>query len=130
MTATALPAVPADLAAPAAALLSPFALGPLCLPNRIVMAPLTRARADRHGIPSRLAAEYYAQRASAGLIVTQKQLISEVWGPDKLGDTRGLRSYIKHLRQKLEVDPRQPRFLLTEAGVGYRLIVEDMNSLG
>jgi two-component system KDP operon response regulator KdpE len=58
---------------------------------------------------------------SAGMIVTQKQLITEVWGPDKLGDTRGLRSYIKQLRQKVEADPRQPRYLLTEAGVGYRL---------
>jgi two-component system, OmpR family, KDP operon response regulator KdpE len=58
---------------------------------------------------------------NAGMIVRQQQLISEVWGPGKLGDTRGLRSYIKQLRQKLESDPRQPRFILTEAGVGYRL---------
>ncbi|MDP9082429.1 MAG: response regulator [Pseudomonadota bacterium] len=56
-----------------------------------------------------------------GMIVTQMQLIAEVWGPNKLGDTRGLRSYIKQLRQKVEADPSQPRFLLTEAGVGYRL---------
>jgi two-component system KDP operon response regulator KdpE len=61
----------------------------------------------------------------AGMIVTQHQLISEVWGPDRLGDTRGLRSYIKQLRQKIEADPRQPHFLLTEAGVGYRLIYEE-----
>jgi two-component system KDP operon response regulator KdpE len=67
---------------------------------------------------------------SAGMIVTQKQLISEVWGPDKLGDTRGLRSYIKQLRQKVEADPRQPRFLLTEAGVGYRLNFDGADSLG
>lgn len=67
---------------------------------------------------------------SAGMIVTQKQLISEVWGPDKLGDTRGLRSYIKQLRQKVEADPSQPRFLLTEAGVGYRLKVDDTESFG
>jgi two-component system KDP operon response regulator KdpE len=58
---------------------------------------------------------------NAGLIVTQEQLIREVWGPDKVGDSRGLRSYIKMLRQKLEPDPRRPRYLLTEAGVGYRL---------
>lgn len=58
---------------------------------------------------------------SAGMIVTQKQLISEVWGNDRTGDTRGLRSYIKQLRQKVEPNPRQPQFLLTEAGVGYRL---------
>ena len=61
----------------------------------------------------------------AGMIVTQHQLISEVWGPDKLDDTRGLRSCIKQLRQKIEADPRQPRFLLTEAGVGYRLMGEE-----
>lgn len=62
---------------------------------------------------------------NAGIIVTQAQLIREVWGPDRLGDTRGLRSYIKMLRQKLEPDPRQPRYLITEAGVGYRLQVDD-----
>jgi two-component system KDP operon response regulator KdpE len=44
-----------------------------------------------------------------------------VWGPARLDDTRRLRSYIKLLRQKIEVDPAQPRLLLTEAGVGYRL---------
>jgi two-component system KDP operon response regulator KdpE len=62
---------------------------------------------------------------NAGMIVTQAQLIREAWGPDRLGDSRGLRSYIKMLRQKLEPDPRQPRYLLTEAGVGYRLQVDD-----
>ena len=61
----------------------------------------------------------------AGMIVTQKQLIREVWGPNRLGDTRGLRSYVKMLRQKLEPDPSQPRYLLTEAGVGYRLHADD-----
>jgi two-component system KDP operon response regulator KdpE len=61
----------------------------------------------------------------AGLIVTQQQLIKEVWGPDRLGDTRGLRAYIKMLRQKIEPEPRQPRYVLTEVGVGYRLIVDD-----
>jgi two-component system KDP operon response regulator KdpE len=65
---------------------------------------------------------------NAGLIVTQEQLIREVWGPDRLGDTRGLRSYVRMLRQKLEPDPRQPRFLLTEAGVGYRLVLADTPS--
>jgi N-ethylmaleimide reductase len=52
-------------------LFSPFRLGPLRLANRIVMAPLTRARADEHGVPSPLAAEYYAQRAGAGLIIAE-----------------------------------------------------------
>lgn len=58
-----------------------------------------------------------------GMIVTQRQLISEAWGPDKLGDTRSLRVCIKNLRHKLEPDPARPKYLLTEAGVGYRLML-------
>ncbi len=60
----------------------------------------------------------------AGLIVTQTQLIREVWGPQRLGDTRSLRVCIKNLRAKLEPDPKRPTHLITEAGVGYRLRVE------
>lgn len=59
----------------------------------------------------------------SGMIVTQRQLISEAWGPDKLGDTRSLRVCIKNLRQKVEPDPSRPKYLLTEAGVGYRLVL-------
>ncbi len=61
----------------------------------------------------------------AGMIVTQRQLIREAWGPERQGDTRGLRSYIKTLRQKLEPEPGRPRYLVTEAGIGYRLQPED-----
>jgi two-component system KDP operon response regulator KdpE len=61
---------------------------------------------------------------SHGLVTTQDQLIREVWGPDRVTDTRSLRAYIKALRQKLEPDPSRPRYLITEPGVGYRLIVE------
>jgi N-ethylmaleimide reductase len=57
-------------------LFAPFSLGPLRLPNRIVMAPLTRARADQHGVPSPLAAEYYTQRAEAGLIIAEATAVS------------------------------------------------------
>lgn len=59
-----------------------------------------------------------------GLVVTQDQILREVWGPDRVTDTRGLRSYVKSLRQKLERDPGRPRHLITEPGVGYRLLVE------
>lgn len=53
-------------------LYSPVKLGDLELKNRVVMAPLTRNRADNDtGIPSPMASEYYAQRASAGLIITE-----------------------------------------------------------
>jgi len=59
-------------------LLSPFWLGDLQLKNRIVMAPLTRTRADNPGkVPTELMAEYYAQRAGAGLIITEGTFVSE-----------------------------------------------------
>jgi N-ethylmaleimide reductase len=58
-------------------LFRPFRLGPLELANRVVMAPLTRSRAGRDGVPGRLNAEYYAQRASAGLIISEATNISE-----------------------------------------------------
>jgi len=61
----------------------------------------------------------------AGFIVTQAQLVREVWGPTHLGDTRGLRVCIKNLRGKLEPEPRHPRYLLTEPGLGYRLRPDD-----
>ena len=60
-----------------------------------------------------------------GAIVTQQQLIREVWGPERLGDSRGLRVCIMNLRGKMESDPHKPRHLLTEAGLGYRLRAED-----
>ena len=60
-----------------------------------------------------------------GLIVTRDQLMRDVWGPDRADDTRGLRAYIKLLRQKLEPDPQRPQLLVTEPGLGYRLHCED-----
>jgi N-ethylmaleimide reductase len=56
---------------PATTLLTPGRIGGLSTPNRLVMAPMTRSRALAGGVPSELAIEYYAQRASAGLIVTE-----------------------------------------------------------
>src|SRR6516165_7242518 len=57
-------------------LFEPVQLGPLRLANRIVMAPLTSSRADDNGVPRLLMAEYYAQRASAGLIIAEGTNIS------------------------------------------------------
>jgi N-ethylmaleimide reductase len=57
-------------------LLSPYTLGSLRLPNRMVMAPMTRSRAGHGGVPTPLAATYYGQRASAGLIVTEASQVS------------------------------------------------------
>ena len=56
----------------------------------------------------------------AGMIVRQSQLLREVWGPVRDDDSRGLRVCLKNLREKLEPDPRRPRYFLTEVGLGYR----------
>ena len=61
----------------------------------------------------------------AGMIVTSRQLLREAWGPDRVGDSGALRVCIKGLRDKLEPDPRRPQFLVTEAGIGYRLRTGD-----
>jgi two-component system, OmpR family, KDP operon response regulator KdpE len=60
-----------------------------------------------------------------GSIVMQRQLIREVWGPERQDDSRSLRVCIKNLRAKLEPDPRQPRYLITETGLGYRLRADE-----
>ena len=57
-------------------LLSTYDLRGLALPNRVVMGPMTRSRAPSRGLPTELMAEYYAQRASAGLIVTEATNVS------------------------------------------------------
>jgi len=57
-------------------LFDPLQLGELLLPNRIIMAPLTRSRASAGGVPNALMAEYYAQRASAGLIISEATVVT------------------------------------------------------
>ena len=61
--------------------------------------------------------------ANAGRVLTHRQLLKEVWGPSHAEQSHYLRIYMGHLRQKLKVDPAQPRHLLTETAVGYRLLV-------
>ena len=57
-------------------------------------------------------------------LVTQRQLLNEVWGPNAADQSHYLRVYMAHLRHKLEKDPARPRYLVTEPGVGYRLLTE------
>ncbi len=57
----------------------------------------------------------------AGRVLTHKQILREVWGPEYVEETHYLRVYFAQLRQKLEEDPSLPRLILTEPGVGYRL---------
>jgi two-component system KDP operon response regulator KdpE len=59
----------------------------------------------------------------AGLVMTHCELLQEVWGPAHAKSLHYLRIYMAHLRQKLERDPAKPEHLVTETGVGYRLIV-------
>ena len=60
-----------------------------------------------------------------GMVVTHRQLLQEVWGPTHAEDTHYLRVYMKQLREKLEPDPVRPKYLLTETGVGYRLVADE-----
>ena len=59
---------------------------------------------------------------NAGQVVTHRQLLNDVWGPDRVEHTHYLRLYMAQLRAKLEDDPAEPQRLLTEPGVGYRLV--------
>jgi two-component system KDP operon response regulator KdpE len=60
----------------------------------------------------------------AGRVVSQRQLLKDVWGPAHTDQAHYLRVYMGTLRRKLEQDPARPRYLLTEPGVGYRLAAE------
>jgi two-component system KDP operon response regulator KdpE len=61
----------------------------------------------------------------SGNVVTHQFLLREVWGNDHIDDTHYLRIFVRKLRRKIEADPTQPRILLTELGVGYRLVAAD-----
>lgn len=58
-----------------------------------------------------------------GKVLTQRQLLNQVWGPNAVEHSHYLRIYMGHLRQKLETDPARPRHLLTETGIGYRFML-------
>jgi two-component system KDP operon response regulator KdpE len=60
----------------------------------------------------------------AGRVVTQRQLLNEVWGPNHVEQSQYLRVYMGQLRRKLEADPARPQYLRTEPGVGYRFVAE------
>ena len=59
----------------------------------------------------------------AGKVITQTQIMREVWGPNFEGETNYLRVYIAQLRKKIELDSSNPQLIITEPGVGYRLIL-------
>lgn len=69
-----------------------------------------------YGVLSRLA-------QNPNCVITQTQLLQEIWGPEHQEDTHYLRIVVSHLRQKLGDDPAEPHYLRTEPGVGYRLMI-------
>lgn len=67
--------------------------------------------------------QYLARHA--GKVVTHEQMLKEIWGDGHAEDAHYLRIFMRKLRQKVERDPTQPRYIVTEVGVGYRLRVQD-----
>jgi two-component system KDP operon response regulator KdpE len=99
----------------------------LHLGNAIV--DLEKRQASREGVDVRLTPIEFRLLAvlakHLGMVVTHRELLTQVWGPTHAGDTHYLRIYMKQLREKLEPDPVRPRHLVTETGVGYRLLADD-----
>jgi two-component system KDP operon response regulator KdpE len=89
-----------------------------------VTADLSRRVVTRGGEPVHLTPIEYrllcVLLANTGKVMTQRHLLREVWGANSIESNHYLRVYVGHLRQKLEDDPTQPKYLLTETGVGYR----------
>jgi two-component system KDP operon response regulator KdpE len=61
----------------------------------------------------------------AGKVLTHRQILREVWGPNYTEQTHYLRVYMTHLREKLETEPSSPTLLITEPGIGYRLVEKE-----
>ena len=95
--------------------------GPLCI-------DFAYRRVSLDGQEVSLTRKEYAVLAElaqhTGRVVTQQQLLKDIWGPSHSGDTHYLRVVVGHLRRKLGDDPSAPRFIITEAGVGYRLVAD------
>lgn len=79
-----------------------------------------------NGQPVKLTATEYALLQlfvrHAGKVLTHRQILKEVWGPTYTEQTHYLRVYMTHLREKIEANPSEPELLVTESGIGYRLV--------
>lgn len=93
-----------------------------------VQIDLTRRVVTRAGEPVKLTPTEYALLRllvqHAGRVLTHRQILKEVWGPQYVDETHYLRVYFGQLRQKLEANPAIPKLIITEPGVGYRLVVD------
>jgi two-component system, OmpR family, KDP operon response regulator KdpE len=100
---------------------APFRVGSLAV-------DLYRRQVAVAGVEVRLTPIEYRLLATlvshAGKVLTHQQLLREVWGPNHSEQAHYVRVYMAHLRGKLEAEPARPRYLRTEPGVGYRLVVD------
>ena len=84
---------------------------------------VTRAGAPVHLTPTEWRMLEFLAR-HPGALVTRQTLLKDIWGTEQVADTGYLRLYVSQLRKKLEADPDAPRHLLTESGMGYRLVID------
>ena len=89
-----------------------------------VVVDIQNRRVTKGGVPVRLTPTEHRLLAvlvaNAGKVMTTPQLLRNVWGPNQADHAHYLRIYMRHLRHKLEDNPAQPRYMITETGVGYR----------
>jgi len=91
-----------------------------------------RWEVSREGKPLELTATerrllfYLAE--NAGRVLTQEQILERVWGPEYVDEVDYVKLYIWRLRQKIEKDPRQPRYIVTERGIGYRFVKKSVRT--
>jgi two-component system KDP operon response regulator KdpE len=89
---------------------------------------LARHTVRKHDVEVKLTATEYkliAYLAShAGRVLTHQSILNNVWGPEYLDNVEYLRVYISQLRKKLEEDPKEPKHLVSEPGVGYRFFID------
>ena len=93
-----------------------------------VHVDLARRSVEKDGAPLHLTPIEYrllaCLLASPGCVLTHRQLLKAVWGPNHVEDAHYVRVYMGQLRKKIEADPARPRHILTETGVGYRFVAE------
>ncbi len=93
-----------------------------------IRVDLARRTVERDGVAVHLTPIEYRLLtcliANPDSVLTHRQLLRHVWGPSHTEDSHYVRVYMGHLRKKVEDDPSQPRHILTEAGVGYRFVIQ------
>ncbi|WP_288129218.1 response regulator [Microbulbifer sp.] len=105
---------------------------PAVLDDSYLRIDLSRRLVEVEGDEISLTPKEYAVLAllarSPNCVITQTQLLQEIWGPGHKNDTHYLRIIVSHLRQKIGDDPTEPKYIKTEAGVGYRFIFSEISA--